>query len=159
MSVKRRCDKGSMIILWFTITVCLTLGFNLAKYRTWSAGDYFMGTLGFILIIFGIIFRWTTIIQLNKAFTVDVAINQGHQLKTDGLFKTVRHPSYLGLLAILSGFSFVMDSLFSVIIVTVPVFAAILYRISVEENILAEEFGEVYLVYKKNTKKVIPFFC
>jgi protein-S-isoprenylcysteine O-methyltransferase Ste14 len=88
---------------------------------------------------------------------VDVAINKVHQLKTDGLYKIVRHPSYLGLIMILGGFSLVMNSLPSILVVTVPVSAAILYRISVEERVLNEEFGDVYLDYKKNTRKIIPF--
>lgn len=155
-SRKRRNDKGSMIILWLTISVSLTLGFNLANYRTWSAGNYFLGSFGFLLSFSGMILRWTTIVQLKKDFTVDVAINQAHQLKTDGLYKIVRHPSYLGLIMILSGFSLVMNSLQSIIIVTIPVFAAILYRISVEESVLYEEFGNGYLDYKKRTRKIIP---
>jgi protein-S-isoprenylcysteine O-methyltransferase Ste14 len=155
--VKRKGDRGSLIILWITISVCLTLGFNLANYTIWSAGDYFTASLGFLLSFTGMILRWTSIIQLKKAFTVDVAINKVHQLKTDGLYKIVRHPSYLGLIMILGGFSLVMNSLPSILVVTVPVSAAILYRISVEERVLNEEFGDVYLDYKKNTRKIIPF--
>jgi protein-S-isoprenylcysteine O-methyltransferase Ste14 len=33
---------------------------------------------------------------------------------------------------------------------------ATLYRISVEERVLVDHFGEVYLTYRKRTKGLIP---
>jgi protein-S-isoprenylcysteine O-methyltransferase Ste14 len=155
--VKRRGDRGSLIVLWLTIAIGLTMGFNLAKFGVWSHTDYFLGFLGILVSFCGMIIRWTTIIQLKKAFTVDVAVNQVHQLKTDGLFKIVRHPSYLGLLMILSGFSLCMNTVISFIVVTLPVLLAIIYRIKVEENLLVETFGEEYIKYSGSTKKIIPF--
>ena len=156
-SVKSRGDRGSLIILWLTIAICLTLGFNLAKFGVWSPVNYFLGFLGLLLLFCGLIIRWTTIIQLKKEFTVDVAINQIHQLKTDGLYKIVRHPSYLGLLMILTGFSLGMNTIISFIVVMLPVFLAIIYRIKVEENLLVKTFGEEYIKYASSTKKIIPF--
>lgn len=156
-SVKRRGDRGSLIILWLSISVCLSLGFNLAQFGVWSSSDYLIGFLGLLVSFSGMIFRWTTIIQLKKAFTVDVAINQAHQLKTDGMFKMVRHPSYLGLITILTGFALGMNTLISFIVVVLPVFMAIMYRIKVEENLLVETFGEEYIKYSSSTKRIIPF--
>jgi protein-S-isoprenylcysteine O-methyltransferase Ste14 len=156
-SVKRRADRGSLIILWITITICLTLGFNRAKFGVWSPANYLLGVIGLLISFCGLIIRWITIIQMKKAFTVDVAINEVHQLKTDGLFKLVRHPSYLGLLMILSGFSLGMVTMVSFIVVTIPVFLVILYRIKVEEKLLFETFGEEYIRYSGSTKKIVPY--
>jgi protein-S-isoprenylcysteine O-methyltransferase Ste14 len=156
-SVKRRGDRGSLVMLWVTIAACLTLGFNLAKFRIWSPTDYFLGFLGLLVSFGGLIIRWTTIIQLKKAFTVDVAINKLHQLKTNGLFKIVRHPSYLGLILILTGFALGMNTIISFMVVVLPVLIVIIYRINVEENLLVETFGEVYIKYSSSTKKLIPF--
>jgi protein-S-isoprenylcysteine O-methyltransferase Ste14 len=156
-SVKRRGDKGSLVVLWVAISLFLPLGFGLARYGEWSSENYITGTIGILLSVSGLILRWATILQLKKAFTVDVAISNIQQLKTDGLFKIIRHPSYLGLLMIIGGFALMMNSLLSIIIVTVPVFAAIQYRIYIEEDVLRTEFGEVYQDYQKNTKKIIPF--
>jgi protein-S-isoprenylcysteine O-methyltransferase Ste14 len=156
-SVKRRADRGSLIILWITITICLTLGFNRAKFGVWSPANYLLGVIGLLISFCGLIIRWITIIQMKNAFTVDVAINEVHQLKTDGLFKLVRHPSYLGLLMILSGFSLGMETMVSFILVTIPVFLVISYRIKVEEKLLIETFGEEYIRYSGSTKKIVPY--
>jgi protein-S-isoprenylcysteine O-methyltransferase Ste14 len=109
-----------------------------------------------MLVLSGIIIRWIAIIQLGKSFTVDVAITNVARLKTDGLYKRVRHPSYLGLLLIIIGFSATMNSLYSFLVLAVPVFLAITYRISVEEKVLINEFSNNYIEYKRKTKKIIP---
>jgi protein-S-isoprenylcysteine O-methyltransferase Ste14 len=156
-NVKKKNDRGSMLILWIFITISLTAGFFLAKYETWHSANYILAFLGIILFISGSVMRWLSIIQLKKSFTVNVSINRDHKLKTDGLYRIVRHPSYCGLLLMMTGLSFGMNNLFSIILVIIPVSAALHYRISVEENILLEEFDNEYRDYMKKTKKLIPF--
>jgi protein-S-isoprenylcysteine O-methyltransferase Ste14 len=150
-SVKTRKDSGSLIFLWTIITLGFTGGFFLAK----PVNQFFAGA-GFALIIGGLIYRWVAILQLGKSFTVDVAITDVAELKTDGIYERVRHPSYLGLLLIVVGFSAIMSSYWSFLVLAVPVFLAIIYRISVEEKLLISEFGDRYLKYKRETKKLIP---
>jgi protein-S-isoprenylcysteine O-methyltransferase Ste14 len=153
---KRQSDKGSLVLLWVVITLCFTFGFMFANYRTWNLVNYAICFLGVAIIISGLSIRWLSIIQLSSAFTVNVAIANNHKLKTDGIYKYVRHPSYLGLLLIMLGFSVGMNSYISIIIVTFPILLAILYRIKVEEDILLLEFGNDYLEYCNKTKKLIP---
>ena len=86
-------------------------------------------------------------------FTVNVVISATHTLKTSGLYKVVRHPSYLGLLLIIIGLGISLDSLLSVVVMIVPSFIALNYRISIEEQALVEEFGQQYTDYKKRVKK------
>jgi protein-S-isoprenylcysteine O-methyltransferase Ste14 len=148
---KTREDRGSMILIWITITLGFIGGFFLSK----PVNQFFAGA-GFALIIGGLIYRWVAILQLGKSFTVDVAITNAANLKTDGIYERVRHPSYLGLILIVVGFSATMSSFYSFLVLAVPVFLAISYRISVEEKVLITEFGESYIKYKATTKKLIP---
>jgi protein-S-isoprenylcysteine O-methyltransferase Ste14 len=155
-TAKTRMDKGSMILIWVMITFGFTAGFFLAKHDSWKSINSIITFFGLLLILIGIIIRWIAIVQLGKSFTVDVAITDKASLKTDGLFSRVRHPSYLGLLITIIGFSVTMNSLTSFIIFVMPVTLAVLYRIRVEENVLFEEFGDNYTAYKSKTKKLIP---
>jgi protein-S-isoprenylcysteine O-methyltransferase Ste14 len=155
--VKKKNDKGSLIIIWVIIIIGITAGFNLAYYKTWSSLNYFIYAFGILIYLSGMIIRWTSIIQLKKAFTVDVAISQNQELKKDGLYRIIRHPSYLGNIMIISGLSIGMNSMLSFLVVTVPVFLAISYRIYVEEAVLLEEFGPKYEEYRKTTKRIIPY--
>jgi len=86
-SAARQKDRGSLIFMWTAICAGLTFGFSNARYTSWNIADYFVASAGIILIIAGFAIRWTAIIQLKKAFTVDVAINSAHKLKTNGLYK------------------------------------------------------------------------
>ncbi|BDX39736.1 protein-S-isoprenylcysteine methyltransferase [Tenuifilaceae bacterium CYCD] len=154
---KRQNDKGSLVLLWVVITLCFTFGFTFANYKTWTLTNYTIATIGVNIILLGALIRWISIIQLKSAFTVNVAIANNHKLKTDGVYKYVRHPSYFGLLFIMFGFSVSMNSYISILIITIPMLLVILYRIKVEEEILLAEFGNDYSNYKNRTKKLIPW--
>lgn len=149
--VKNKSDKGSLIFLWSMITLGFICGFFLSK----PVSGFWEG-FGFPMILGGLLIRWIAILQLGKSFTVDVAIVNTATLKTDGIYSSVRHPSYSGILLIVGGFAGLMNSIYSFLVLVVPVFIAILYRIKVEENLLADEFGESYSEYKTETKKLIP---
>lgn len=156
-TVKTKGDKGSLLALYVVFCISMTAGFMLADFRTRTSSYYLIVSCGLILYMLGLIIRWTAILQLKKAFTVDVAINQQHELKTDGLYRIIRHPAYLGLWLIFIGLSVSLNSILSFIAITIPVFLVILYRIIVEEKLLTEEFGVAYNEYARNTKRLIPF--
>jgi protein-S-isoprenylcysteine O-methyltransferase Ste14 len=155
--VKTRSDKGSLILLWFIMISCITAGFFNAKYSQWDPINCTIALAGIILYIIGLIIRWLSIMQLKRRFTVNVAINRDHVLETGGLYKYVRHPSYLGLMLILTGLSLAMNSMISFMIVIFPVFLGLNYRIFVEERLLEDEFGEEYVNFRATRKKIIPF--
>lgn len=144
-------DKGSMILIWLSITFGFAAGFILSK-----PFNIITAFPGLLLVISGLIIRWKAIIQLGDSFTVDVAANGSGDLKTDGIYSHIRHPSYLGIVLVLAGFSLTMNSLYSLILLNVPVFLAITYRIKVEEKFLLNEFGSRYEKYISVTRKLIP---
>jgi protein-S-isoprenylcysteine O-methyltransferase Ste14 len=150
--VKIRNDRGSLIILWLIISLGFFAGFIVSNpiSNLWLC-------LGLTLIIGGMVIRWIAIFQLGDSFTVDVAINAGSQLKTDGIFKKIRHPSYSGLLLVVVGFATTMGSIYSFVVFVIPVFIALIYRIRVEENLLRKAFGDDYIDYSGNTNKLIPW--
>lgn len=155
-AVKTRKDKGSLIVLWLTIIGAFTAGFYLSRTSR-HYDNYLITGAGLLFILTGLIIRWISIIQLGKSFTVDVAITSTSNLKTDGIYKRIRHPSYLGLLLVVMGFAITMNNLYSFFAVVVPVFFALSYRIRVEEELLISEFGEKYNQFRLTTKKIIPF--
>ena len=121
-----------------------------------KSANLFWTGFGFTFIVGGLIVRWIAILQLGKAFTVDVAITEAAKLKTDGIYERIRHPSYSGMLAIVMGFGATMSSLYSFLVLVIPVLIAVIYRIYVEEKVLVKEFGNSYLEYKSKTKRLIP---
>lgn len=155
-SRKIQKDKISLLLFWFIISGSLTIGFLRANHDTWTDTNLYIALFGTFFFIVGSIIRWLAILQLKKEFTVDVAITEGHKLNMSGMYKYIRHPSYLGLLLICIGLSIAMNSIISFLIITVPILAAICYRIKVEETVLIAEFGAIYTKYMSHTHRIIP---
>lgn len=156
-NVKSESDRNSLLLLWIIITAGMTMG-GLAvatEIGSFERTNLVMD-IGIALAAIGFIIRWTAIIQLGKMFTVDVAIDNEHQLKTTGLYKAIRHPSYLGLMLIICGITICMANILAYAVVLIPIFLALNYRIKVEERALSEAFGYDYEQYKKTTARLIP---
>lgn len=59
---------------------------------------------------------------------------------------------------IFTGLAISMNSILSILVISVSVFLVIQYRIYLEEAVLCEEFGDKYRDYKKTTKKSFRLF-
>ena len=112
--------------------------------------------LGAALFVFGLTLRWVAIISLKRAFTVKVTILKNHQLKSDGVYRWVRHPSYTGMYIYALGLGFALHSLISVAILLWGVWYTTHNRIPVEESVLEDHFGDAYREYKAKTWKLFP---
>jgi len=151
-------DKYTLRGIWITIVVCLFLAVRISSnLEHLISGNQTYQYIGLFLIWTGIVTRMLVIRSMGRFFTVDVTIRQGHQLKTDGFFRYVRHPSYLAALISFFGFGLSLNNWFSLGVLFVPVFIAFMVRIGVEENVLIGQFGSEYLNYKKRTSRIIPF--
>ena len=154
--VKIKKDKSSLLILWITILISLFAGIFISVRYPGSETFLFFVWSGLFIFYIGIIIRWTAIFQLRKEFTVDVSISKNHKIKDNGLYRYIRHPSYLGLLMEFFGFSLLYNNWFTILIINIPIFIAMLYRIKIEEELLTEAFGIDYENYKRRTKKLFP---
>ncbi len=156
-TTKSQADKKSLIVFWIAIPLSISIGFMQANYQVWTAQNKLIAYVGLGIMLVGMIVRWKSIMQLKKDFTVDVAITESHQLQTDGMYKNMRHPSYLGLLLVGIGLAIAMNSIVSVLVISIVFYFAIMYRIKVEERILLNEFGNSYKKYISKTTKMWPF--
>jgi protein-S-isoprenylcysteine O-methyltransferase Ste14 len=151
-------DKYSLRIIWITIAIFTVSGGYISSMREGHiyGFEHLFRIIGLILIVSGIIFRWTAILTLKKYFTVDVAVTKEQKIVKSGMYQYIRHPSYSGSLLSFLGLGIFYCSWISLIAVIIPIFTAFSYRISVEEKALAENFGEEYVKYADETKKLIP---
>ncbi|MDP2452980.1 MULTISPECIES: isoprenylcysteine carboxylmethyltransferase family protein [unclassified Kaistella] len=151
-------DKKSLSRLWLVIGFSIFFGIFIAKSTYFPFyQSQLIQLLGLLFLFLGVILRLIVINNLGKYFTVDVTIKKDHQLKTDGFYKYVRHPSYAFSLLTFLGLAIVLNNYISAVIVFVPVFLMFLYRIKIEEQVLTEQFGQDYSDYRNKTKRLIPF--
>lgn len=151
-------DRGSLLLLWVTIFASLYFG---PRYGDTHAPNMFGGAewmryAGLACLIFGLAIRWTAVVSLGRSFSANVAIRAEQQLKTGGLYRFVRHPSYFGLLLVIVAIGLHTHNWIGFAIVVIPSFAALSYRIHVEEAALKTAFGNTYEVYSSRTKRLIP---
>ena len=83
-------------------------------------------------------------------------IVEDQRLVTEGVYKHVRHPLYLGEMSRNLGFCLLFSSLYGFLLMVVSNLI-LLFRIEIEEKMLVQEFGQEYEGYRKKTKKLIPY--
>ncbi len=156
-STVMKADRLSLPIMWIVIILSITAAFYLSWHGKFGVRELDISMIGLIIVIIGIFIRWIAILQLKNAFTVDVSISIDHKLKTDGLYRLIRHPSYSGMLLNYFGLSIAMNSWYSILVLNIPIMLVLRYRIYIEEKLLVKSFGEEYLNYMKRTKRIIPY--
>jgi protein-S-isoprenylcysteine O-methyltransferase Ste14 len=95
--------------------------------------------------------------SLGRSYGIRMDIFAGHTLKTDGPYAIVRHPMYLGIVVFHLGATLALASpllLAATALIVVP-FTAL--RISYEENVLRQAFGDRYTAYQRATPTLLPF--
>ncbi|MEA2417685.1 MAG: hypothetical protein QOI58_4342 [Thermoanaerobaculia bacterium] len=150
-----RRDRGSLWLLWGSITIATIAGSMLKGYRPTRIG-YDTFWIGIGLIILGIVIRGIAIATLWRYFTVDVSIREGHELVDRGIYGVIRHPAYTGSLLSFLGLGFAFGNWLSVAIIAVVTIVGFSYRIAVEEGALIEHFGDRYRDYMRRSKRLIP---
>lgn len=150
-------DKGSLWVLYISITIGYILSFSIGSTRIGRIyhWDTFFG-IGVVMVVLGLIVRIQSMVTLNNNFTYSVSKVEGHKLVESGIYKKIRHPGYLGQLIIFVGISVSMSNWLSVLFMVIPISIGYNYRVNVEERFMLEQFGQDYLNYKNRTKKIIP---
>jgi len=92
---------------------------------------------------------------LGSRFSGLVAIQPGHTLVTGGIYRVIRHPSYLGLLVSAFGWALAFRSGVGVLLAALSI-VPVIARIHAEERLLSSEFGDEYTAYRARTSRLIP---
>jgi len=152
-------DRSTLRVLWLVIMVSVAAGIYVATHWRTAAlphGQVF-AVAGVILFVAGLFLRWWAIITLGRFFTVDVTIEKDHELVERGPFRVVRHPSYIGVLLAFVGFALTLHNWAALLVTLLPIFAAFIRRMNVEEEALSRALGSRYADYMRRTKRLVPF--
>ncbi len=121
----------------------------------WTLDGDALRWFGVALFIFGAWLRLWPVVVLGDRFSGLVAIQPGHKLVTDGIYNTVRNPSYLGLLLNSLGWSLAFRSGTGVL-VTALLIPPLVARIKSEERLLLDDFGGEYRAFCARTWRLVP---
>jgi protein-S-isoprenylcysteine O-methyltransferase Ste14 len=122
----------------------------------WTIDDDTVRYLGLALFVVGSVLRVGAVFVLGRRFSGLVAIQEGHELVTNGLYRVIRHPSYLGVLLGLFGWDLVFRSGIG-LLVSLLILPPLVARMNSEEALLQSEFGARYADYRQRTWRLLPF--
>jgi protein-S-isoprenylcysteine O-methyltransferase Ste14 len=121
----------------------------------WTLDGDTIRWLGIALFAAGGTLRIWPVFVLGHRFSGLVAIQPGHSLVTSGVYRVIRHPSYLGLLVSSLGWGLAFRSGVGIVLTAllIPVLVA---RMNAEERLLRANFGDEYDTYRARTSRLIP---
>ncbi len=150
-------DKASIWLLFLLIAIGYFLAFTLAySGRGTIFPRYILFIAGMAVAVFGLVIRIIAILTLKQHFTYIVTRVEDHQIVEAGLYRTIRHPGYLGQLIMFFGIAVAFSNWLSTVAMIIPIVIAYLNRIQVEEKFLLKELGEAYISYQARTNRLIP---
>jgi protein-S-isoprenylcysteine O-methyltransferase Ste14 len=154
-AVEERGDRS----LWL-ITVTMIAAFYLSPveyvFFPLLPQAAWMQFIGFALVICGTaIFVWARR-TLGRYYSGHVSVQLDHVLVQSGPYAVIRHPAYSGYLLMALGISLGYSSLLGLGSVFLLLLPSVIFRLQIEEKLLASEFAGDYQDYAKRTKRLIP---
>jgi protein-S-isoprenylcysteine O-methyltransferase Ste14 len=110
------------------------------------------------VVLFGLssaLIMWSSV-ALGRLYSPEVTIQQDHRLITDGPYRYVRHPRYVGAVLLALGLPLVFRSWMALVLCPAVV-AVILQRIRDEEGLMQQEFGQEWEAYCQRSWRLIPW--
>ncbi|HTL84258.1 MAG TPA: isoprenylcysteine carboxylmethyltransferase family protein [Acidimicrobiia bacterium] len=93
---------------------------------------------------------------LGEDYTRSLRTRDAQTVVERGPYRLVRHPGYIGSILVWAGSRLAVNWLVAAATALV-LFAVYAYRISAEEQMLVNHFGDAYRVYKARTWRLVPY--
>src|SRR5262249_19555118 len=154
-------DRGTTLSVGRAFLVAL-VGVLLAPLLNfWGVGALegfrALAWLGVVLMSCGIALRVWASRTLGRFYTRTLRTAPGQRLVSEGPYRVVRNPGYLGDIVMWAGATLATSN-WLVTVVIVPLMCAVYcVRIRAEERMLSGEFGEEFERYRQRTWRLIPF--
>src|SRR6516162_3249536 len=150
LSPGEREDRGNRWVLAAFGVIGILLAYLPAytdRKDFWTLDGDAIRWLGVVLSAAGGALRIWPVFVLGHRFSGLVAIQRGHTLVTSGVYRVIRHPSYLGLVVGSLGWSLAFRSSVGIVL-TALLLPVLVARINAEERLLRGHFGDEYEEYR-----------
>lgn len=158
--IERRVDASERILLFIVIVSGMVFP-ALYLSTPWLAfADYRLPPwapwCGTVCLLAALWLFWRSHADLGQNWSVTLEIRKGHQLVTQGIYQRIRHPMYASIWL----FNIAQGLLLENWLAGWSLFVAfgVLYfaRVSREEQMMIDFFGEEYRAYMKRTGRLLP---
>jgi protein-S-isoprenylcysteine O-methyltransferase len=111
--------------------------------------------VGVVVGAAGLAVRIWSMRALGGDYTRSLRTRREQTIIDRGPYRVIRHPGYLGSILVWAGSRLAVNWLTAVITAALLI-VVYCYRISAEERMLEEHFGEAYLSYETRTWRLVP---
>ena len=144
------------VVAWTVIaTLMLHLGSRIAPRAGIGDGGGVFG-VGMLLLIVGVLLRWSSFWALGQYFTFTVNVSADQPIINIGPYRIVRHPGYAGGLLAMLGIGVIYANWVGLAGFVVPCLLIVVWRIRIEEAALLRTAGEPYRDYAAQRKRLVP---
>jgi protein-S-isoprenylcysteine O-methyltransferase Ste14 len=140
---------GNLVLpVIYTFTPWLTFAdYQLPDWTSW---------LGVVILVGALLVFWRSHVDLGQNWSPSLQIREGHSLITNGLYRYIRHPMYASQwLWVIAQVLLLQNWIAGVggLILFLPMY---FIRVPQEEQMMIDQFGEAYRIYKQHTGRVLP---
>ncbi len=134
-------------LLWITTPL-----FDFAEYPL----EWIPFLSGIFCFLIGLWLFYRSHADLGTNWSITLELREKHQLITQGIYRSIRHPMYLALFLYSVGQLLVIPNWFAgpSYLVTFGILFAL--RLPAEEKMMLDQFGKDYEEYRMRTKRLIP---
>jgi protein-S-isoprenylcysteine O-methyltransferase Ste14 len=152
---KQNKDRGSVFLIIFGMYVLIAIAIIFSMNRI-GLIPLWMCYLGFVLMIIGMVVRFSAIYQLGRFFSPVVGVVSDQEIIQSGWYRLIRHPSYTGGWITAIGIGLGLRTWWGTLLCGVGLLLIYGYRIHIEERAMIQHFGDRYLSYMHSTKRMFP---
>src|SRR5579875_2874594 len=154
-------DRGSTILIGLVfslgfVLLLVSLPLNALGVAHMSLTPW-IAWIGVVVMALGIALRIWANQTLGRFFTRTLRVTAGQTIVSDGPYRLVRHPGYLGDIMLWVGAAFATLNWITFPLLALAAGCAYAFRIHVEEAMLKEALGEPYRAYMAHTWRLLPF--
>lgn len=156
---RNKIAKRSDSLVFYSAELGLIIAFVLKLLyphaRLYDTSLFFW--FGIALICAGTWLRQVAINTLGTYHVMTIATQENQPVISRGVYRYIRHPSYLGAIIAVVGVALSLNSLIGSIGLVAVTIATLVHRIGIEDTYLSEHLGKSYQLYRQHTFRLIPF--
>jgi len=149
---------SSLPLLQGAVLLCVIFSLIFSNFYTLETESILLKLLSIYFLIIGIFIRYWAYYIMKDYFTRTIHPHKDRPLISYGPYRFARHPFQVGLFLITLGIClFICDHLVALLIV-IPIMGSIFhYRMSLEEQLLSQKYGEIYSGWCRHRFRLFPF--
>jgi protein-S-isoprenylcysteine O-methyltransferase Ste14 len=152
-------EKRSFSWISITIVVSIALSVQLTRWGWFvvpTEWRFIFEVVGLLVYTLGISLRYLGSIALGDQFTRNISIDRNQPLISHSVYRSMRHPLYVGLFLLLVAVPIYLANWLMMIVAGGLMYLVLHQRIQLEEAKMEELLGKRYLEWKAERGKFFP---